>query len=172
MHSNLNEVLCGASQHPSGPLFPFRHYRCAGQGRHSGGTMPKNCSFISRKSTSGIKKITPHAHINAQKLVVWGMQGKLPAATHYTLQQHTSVVKGPRHPLRVISRSVKLRSALVITLPWLFHSMKAILRELEIGVRCEGEMTPKRENTGNTLEEIPVCVCMCGFLHAPCNLSI
>lgn len=42
--------------------------------------------------------------------------------------------------------------------------MKAILRELEIGVRCEGEMTPKRENTGNMLEELRVwCVCVCVF---------
>lgn len=42
--------------------------------------------------------------------------------------------------------------------------MKAILRELEIGVRCEREITPKRENTGNTLEELRVCgVCVCVF---------
>lgn len=47
--------------------------------------------------------------------------------------------------------------------------MKAILREPEIGVRCEGEMTLKRENTGNTLEQIRVCVvcvCVCVFVHS------
>lgn len=89
------------------------------------------------------------------KLLVQGMHGNLPAATHYTLQRHTSVVKGPRHPLCVISTSVKLWSARVITLPWLFtpySSMKAILRDREVGARCEGEVTPKGENTGNVLE--------------------
>lgn len=50
--------------------------------------------------------------------------------------------------------------------------MKAILRRLEIGVQCEGEMTQRRENTGKTLEEIRVCVCICVFLHVLCSLSI
>lgn len=68
-----------------------------------------NSSFISHICVVKSHKCT--------KLVVQGMQGNLPAATHYTLQQHTSVVKGPRHPLCVISTSVKLWSALVITLP-------------------------------------------------------
>lgn len=36
--------------------------------------------------------------------------------------------------------------------------MKVIIRELEIGGRCEREMAQKREKTGNTLEE-GVCVC-------------
>lgn len=39
--------------------------------------------------------------------------------------------------------------------------MKAILREVEIGVQCEGEMTRKGESTGNELEELRVCgVCV------------
>lgn len=37
--------------------------------------------------------------------------------------------------------------------------MKVIIRELEIGGRCEREMAQKREKTGNTLEE-GVCVCL------------
>lgn len=50
------------------------------------------------------------------------MQGKLPAATHYALRQHTSVVKGARDPLRVISISVPLRSAPVITGAFSLHT--------------------------------------------------
>lgn len=45
-------------------------------------------------------------------------QGKLPAATHYRLQQHTWVVKGVRDGLHVISTSVTLWSAPVITVPF------------------------------------------------------
>lgn len=41
--------------------------------------------------------------------------------------------------------------------------MKVIIRELEIGGRCEREMAQKREKTGNTLEE-GVCVCVCRLL--------
>lgn len=49
-------------------------------------------------------------------------------------------------------------------------------RKLEIGVQCEGELTQKRENTGNRLEEISPseskseCVCVCVF-HPLCSLS-
>ena len=36
----------------------------------------------------------------------------------------------------------------------LFHSMKAFLGKLEVGVRCEGEMTPRGENTEKRSERV------------------
>lgn len=50
--------------------------------------------------------------------------------------------------------------------------MKAILRELEMGVRCEGEITPKRENPAKTLEEVRVCVFQCVCLCTVLSIQV
>lgn len=63
------------------------------------------------QSSSPLKKSAPRAH----KCTELAVRGNLPAATHYALQQRTSVVKGPRDPLRVISTPVTLWSAPVRT---------------------------------------------------------
>lgn len=70
-----------------------------------------NCAV---KFTSQEKKSAPHA-IKCTERAVQSVRGNLPAATHYPLQRRTSVVKGARDPLCVISTSVTLRSAPVIT---------------------------------------------------------
>lgn len=103
----------GPLSFPLVPFFPFRRYRCAGHNAQLPFHKSQLCSQVHLS-----KKCAPHA-IKCTELVVGS---KLPAATHYTLQQRTSVVKGAQDPLRVISTSVTLRSAPVITGAFSLHT--------------------------------------------------
>lgn len=78
---------------------------------------------VKQTDTLWVKKKNGICTHKRRNPVVQGMRGKLPAGTHYTLQQHTSVLKRPRHPFCVISRSVKLRSALLISLSVFLYSV-------------------------------------------------
>lgn len=98
---------------PLVPFFPLRRCRCAGHNAQLPFHKSQLCSQVHLS-----KKCAPHA-IKCTELVVGS---KLPAATHYTLQQRTSVVKGARDPRPVISTSVTLRSAPVRTGAFSLHT--------------------------------------------------
>lgn len=121
MRSSLKEVLCGASRLPSGPAFL------------QGAVGVQAFRGHNARLLFHMARLRGRVHLGNQKsrhMCRWCKvcNGKPPAATHYTLQRYTSVVKGRRHPLCVISRAVKPRSALCLDFFTPVSSVKGFLR--------------------------------------------